>query len=217
LNGVLAVFDLDGTITRHDTLGAYLWGYLWRHPWRVLRVIPGLYALPRFLIDRDRGALKGAAIQAILGGLARDRIDQWTAQFVPELIARGLFAESLAAIALHRARGERLLLMSASTDLYVPQIGQALGFDEVICTRVRWRADGRLDGRLASTNCRGEEKHRCLSAVIARDAPARVYAYGNAASDLAHMALAQEAYLVNAPARFTRHPSNQLRAVRWGN
>ena len=36
---------------------------------------------------------------------------------------------------MHRARGDRLLLMSASTDLYVPRIGRALGFDETICTR----------------------------------------------------------------------------------
>lgn len=217
MSGTLAVFDLDGTITRHDTLGAYLWGYLRRHPWRVLRVIPSVYAPFAYLINRDRGALKGAAIHAILGGVPRDRLDEWTQQFVPDVVQHGLFAEALAAIATHRARADRLLLMSASTDIYVPQIGQALGFDEVICTKVRWRPDGRLDGRLASANCRGDEKTRCLSAVIARDKPDRIYAYGNSGSDLPHMALAQEAYLVNASARYTRNSGEQLRAVHWGH
>jgi phosphatidylglycerophosphatase C len=106
----------------------------------------------------------------------------------------------------HRARGDRLLLMSASVDLYVPRIAQALGFDEVICTQVRWRSDGRLDGRLASANCRGEEKRRCLAAVIARDSPDRIYAYGNSGSDLPTWQLAHEAYLVNGPAH-TRRPA----------
>jgi phosphatidylglycerophosphatase C len=215
LSGALAVFDLDGTITRHDTLGPYLWGYLWRHPWRVLRMIPALYAPLLFLINRDRGALKGAAIHAVLGGVTRDRIERWSTQFVRELIPRGLFAEALTAIAQHRARGDRLLLMSASTNLYVPQISQTLGFDEVICTQVCWRPDGRLDGRLASANCLGEEKQHRLSEVLAHSKPARLYAYGNSGSDLAHMALADEAYLVNGPARYTRTPSAHLHPVRW--
>jgi phosphatidylglycerophosphatase C len=216
LSGALAVFDLDGTITRRDTLGAYLWGYLWRRPWRSLRLIPAAAAPLRFLLDRDRGALKGAVIRAVLGGSTRLDIERWSEQFVKQLIPEGLFAQALDAIAKHRAQGDRLLLMSASTDLYVPRIGQALGFDQVICTRVRWRADGRLDGRLEGANCRGQEKHRHLCAVLAHEKPTRIYAYGDSASDLAHMALAQEAYLINAPARLVGAPSGKVRALRWG-
>jgi len=215
LSGALAVFDLDGTITRHDTLGPYLWGYLWRHPWRLVRLVPAMLAPVGYLLNRDRGALKGAAIRCILGGLRREQIDRWTERFVRQLLPAGLFAEALAAIARHRERGDRLLLMSASADLYVPRIALALGFDEVICSEVRWRPDGRLDGRLASANRRGEEKRRCLEAVIARDTPQRVYAYGNAGSDLAHMALANEAYLVNGPAHSAHSANASLQAVRW--
>src|SRR5580693_1047379 len=90
LSGALAVFDLDGTVTRRDTLGPYLWGWLWRHPWRLLRVIAALYAPLLYLIHPDRGTLKGAAIRAVLGGLARERIEQWSEQFVRRLIPHGL-------------------------------------------------------------------------------------------------------------------------------
>jgi len=211
----LAVFDLDGTITRSDTFGPFLWGYLRRHPARLLRVVPALVAPIVFLFNRDRGALKGAAIHAVLGGVPRAIIEQWARQFVDELIPGALFAEALSAIARHRAQGDRLLLMSASTDLYVPLIGRRLGFDQVICTRVRWLPDDRLDGRLANINCRGEEKRQRLAEVLARDTPERVYAYGNAASDLDHMALAQEAYLVNGPAHLTRSSNPQPQAVQW--
>jgi phosphatidylglycerophosphatase C len=220
LTGALAVFDLDGTITRRDTLGPFLLGYLKQHPWRVLRIPFGLLAPFSYLIDRDRGAIKGAAIRTVMGGSSRERVERWADEFVAQLIPRSLFAEALAAIAQHRARGDRLLLMSASTDLYVPRIGKALGFHEVICSQVRWRPDGRLDGRLSTPNCHGEEKRRCLAAVLARDAPERVYAYGNAGSDLLHMALAHEAFLVNGPAALTAQPragepSGQLRALTW--
>jgi phosphatidylglycerophosphatase C len=213
-SGSLAVFDLDGTITRRDTFGPFLWGFLWRRPWRLLRVLLLLPAAVGFALHRDRGALKGALIHAMLGGVPRASLDRWTERFVAELLTDGLYAEALAAIAMHRARGDRLLLMSASTDLYVPHIGRALGFDEIICTEVRWRADGRLDGRLASANCRGEEKRRCLAALIARDAPGRVYAYGDSRADLAHMQLVQEAYLINASPRLAERQA-QVQAIHW--
>lgn len=200
-SGCLAVFDLDGTITRRDTLAPFLWGFLWRRPWRWPRLLLVLPAALGYLIDRDRGALKGAVLHAALGGAKRASIERWAERYVAGLLRQGLYAEALGAIAMHRARGDRLLLMSASTDLYVPRIARALGFDETICSEVRWRADGRLDGRLATANCRGEEKRRCLAAVIARDAPGRVCAYGDSRADLIHMQLVQEAYLVNASAR----------------
>jgi phosphatidylglycerophosphatase C len=214
-SGSLAVFDLDGTITRRDTFGPFLWGFLWRRPWRLARVLLVLPAAVGFVFNRDRGAFKGAVIHALLGGARRASLSRWAERFVAELLSDGLYAEALAAIAMHRARGDRLLLMSASTDLYVPHIGRALGFDEIICTEVRWRADGRLDGRLASANCRGEEKRRCLAALIARDAPGRVYAYGDSRADLAHMQLVQEAYLVNASPRLAERQAPQVQAIHW--
>ena len=214
-SGGLAVFDLDGTIARHDTFGPFLWGYLWRRPWRLPRALLGLPAAARFVVNRDRGAFKGAVIHALLGGANRASLDRWAARYVPALIDRGLYAEAVSAIAAHRTRGDRLLMMSASTDLYVPRIAQALGFDETICTEVRWREDGRLDGRLATANCRGEEKRRCLAAVIARDAPGRVYAYGDSRSDLPHMQLAQEAWLVNPSPGLAAQLPPHVEAIQW--
>jgi phosphatidylglycerophosphatase C len=214
-SGNLAVFDLDGTITRRDTFGPFLWGFLWRRPWRLPRGVLALPAAARFLVNRDRGALKGAVIHALLGGAQRASLERRAEHFVAALLSQGLYAEALAAIGMHRARGDRLLLMSASTDLYVPRIARALGFDEIICTEVRWRADGRLDGHLATANCRGEEKRRCLAAVIARDAPGRVCAYGDSRADLSHMQLAQEAYLVNASPRLVERQAGHVQPVRW--
>jgi len=197
----VAVFDLDGTITRFDTLGPFLIACLARRPWRLVRLLLVVPAAARYLVQRDRGALKGALLHAALGGLPRAWLAQRSARFVRWLVHRALYQEALEAIETHRRRGERLMLMSASADLYVAPLAEALGFELVQCSRVQWRHDGRLDGRLDGANCRGLEKQRRLQALIERERPARVYAYGNSAADVPHLLLAQEGYLVNGPRR----------------
>jgi phosphatidylglycerophosphatase C len=194
---VLALFDLDGTITRHNTLAPYALGLLLRHPERLPRVVLVVPALVRFMLGRcDHGELKAACINKTFGGLERWKLDAWTARFVPRLIAKGLFADARDAIERHRARGDTLALLSASTDLYVPAIGKALGFEETLCTGVAWEGD-RLIGTLTTPNRRGKEKVRCLAALRARHPGLSVVAYGNAASDLPHLRLAERGVLVN--------------------
>lgn len=210
----LAVFDLDGTVTRFDTLGPFLALCLWHLPWRAPRLLWAIPALLQFTFERDRGALKGALLRAVLGGMTRTQLQLIAEQLVRWLLRRGVYRQALAAIQSHREHGDRLVLMSASTELYVPQLAFALGFDEVICTPLRWRADGRLDGRLAGANCRGEEKRRQLTALIERWRSARVYAYGNSGADLPHLQLAHQGYLVNGAAQLRSLPSTVER-LRW--
>ncbi|MCU1449953.1 MAG: Phosphoserine phosphatase, partial [Acidimicrobiales bacterium] len=55
-------------------------------------------------------------------------------------------------------------------------------FDDVLATPLETDADGRLTGRLAGANVRGEEKVRRLSAWLDGRTPT-LWAYGNSSSD----------------------------------
>jgi phosphatidylglycerophosphatase C len=207
----LAVFDLDGTLTWHDTMAPFLMGYLVRHPARVRK----LWRLPLLLAEyllagRDRGRLKAQVIQMVMGGERRARIDAWADAFAGGRAAGNAFRpQALTMLETHRKAGDRLVLLSASPDLYVPRIGRLLGFDETICTEVRWRAD-RLDGSLVTPNRRGEEKRLCVRQLRERFPTLPVAAYGNSASDLAHLAEVEHPLLVNGNAAAKR------RAVQLG-
>jgi len=201
----LAVFDLDGTITRHDSLAPYALGFvlrkrLWRLP-ALLLVLPAVIGHAIGLVDR--GGLKSAFIRATLGGCRREQLQPWTVTFVERLETDGLFSQAVEAIQRHASAGDHLVLLSASTDLYVPAIGQALGFQEVICTGVRWDGE-RLIGTLTTPNRRGEEKARCVTALLARHPGASSAAYGNAASDIPHLKLVEHGVLVNGSASARR-------------
>jgi phosphatidylglycerophosphatase C len=213
----LVVFDLDETITRHDTLLPYAGGLLLRkRPWRIpllARVLPPVIA---FLLGRgDEGPVKQAFIKATLGGSRREEITEWTARFIPQLMAQGLLADAVQRVAEHRRGGDYLVLMSASTDLYVPAIARELGFNDTICTEVRWVGET-LEGSLITPNRKGAEKARCFVALKERHAGLRTVAYGNSYSDLPHLRLADQGYLVNGSAK-ARHAAQSfgVSCVEW--
>jgi len=177
----------------------YVIGFLLKRPWqlfKLLRVIP--VSLLFFVRLADHGKVKAALIRATLGGASRAELAAWTAHYVPLLIQRGTFADAIERIAAHRKAGDHLVLMSASPDLYVPDIARELGFDEAVCTGVLWRGD-RLDGALTTRNRRGTEKTRCFEELRQRYAGLESVAYANGPGDIDHMKLVDRPLLVNGP------------------
>jgi phosphatidylglycerophosphatase C len=207
----VAVFDLDGTLTWRDTLGAFLASFLQRHPWRLV----GLWRLPAAVFgfvarNRDRGLLKSQVIRMLMGGATRAAVDACAVSFVDNLTPHRRFRPAaLAVLEAHRAAGDHLVLLSASPDLYVPRIGRSLGFERTLCTELEWRAD-RLDGGLITPNRRGAEKSRCLAWLRDQYPDLPIVAYGNSASDLDHMRQADRALLVNGNA------AARAQAAQWG-
>lgn len=205
----LALFDLDGTLTWQDTLVPFMAGYLRRHPAHCARWWRAPAAGLRYVVDRDRGKLKSRAIRMTMGGDVRTQVDAWAAEFVAALASRHMLRPAaLAVLERHRAAGHHLVLLSASPDLYVPHIGRLLGFERTLCTEIKWNGD-RLDGALATANRHGAEKVACLAHLRAVYRGVRITAYGNSASDLPHMRLADHALLVNANAATRRSAAAQ--------
>lgn len=195
----MAVFDLDGTLTKADTLVPYLLTALRVHPGRSVGLLAAPVAVAAFALRRDQGRLKSRLISALLGGMSRAEIASLTERFLDAKWPVLFHPRALAALAAHRAAGDYLVILSASTDCYVRAIGARLGVDEVICTELLWRGD-RLDGALATPNRRGAEKTRCIEALRARHPGAHLAAYGNAGSDLEHLSAVDAGVLVNGSA-----------------
>jgi phosphatidylglycerophosphatase C len=211
----IALFDLDGTLTRRDSLLPYVFGFCLRHPLRLPRLLTMPWEISRYFFQHhDRGQLKQALIVAGLSGASRNDIARWNRQFVARLIRTGMHPEALKRIALHRARGDYLVLMSASPDLYVPAIARELRFNETICTGVRW--DGMvLVGELTTANRRAEEKLRGVQALRERYSGVHITAYGNSASDVIHLRACEDSHLVNGSSGATLEAARAGIAIGW--
>ncbi len=200
----VALFDLDGTLTFHDTLMPFLCGYALRHPAQLAGAWRLAPALAGYVRSGDRGNLKSGVIRMAMGGARRAEIEHYAMDYVRRLEPRGVFrATALAVVEAHRVAGDRLVLLSASPDLYVPRIGEYLRFDRTLCTELVWDGD-RLNGALKTENRRGPEKARCLDWLRTQYPDASIVAYGNSDSDLAHLRRADRAVLVNGNRRARR-------------
>ena len=205
--GALALFDLDGTITRRDTYLAYLLGFLLRHPQRLLRPLPlPLAVLCDLVGQRDNTWLKTTFLRTILGGVPRSLLESWTEVFLDRVLARGLRPGSLKAIERHRTAGHRLVMVTASLDFYAEPLSRRLDFDAVLCTRAAYDAEDRLTAALDGDNCYGECKLRQVERYLAGDgAGSPVICYSDHHADLPLLRFASEAVAIS--------PSRRLRSV----
>ena len=202
----IAVFDLDGTITTRDTTAAYLLGYLRRHPRRLGRCPPLTVSIAGFAAGFvDNTGVKRAAVRAILGGVSREEIAAWTERFVPWCLKALVRPAARARIAVHADAGHHLILASASLDLHVLPIAQALGFAEVICTKVAWTDQGTISGDLDGHNMRADKKLAAVQGMVAliesEPRSATVIAYSDHHADLPLLRWADQAVAVNPTRR----------------
>ncbi len=189
---VVAVFDFDGTITRRDTLAPYLARVRGRVPF-ALATAREAAAFAGWALGRcDIDAVKRRMILRLLAGVPVE-IARSAARAHARAVERDFRRAALERICWHRAQGHRLVLASAGLDLYLEPVARALGFDDLLCSRVAVR-DGRCTGALDGPDCTGVEKRRRLEARVGDLAAIELHAYGDSAGDAALLAAAAHAH-----------------------
>lgn len=212
----IAVFDLDHTLSRSDSFLLYLLGFLARRPWRLVRCVHLPIVVVLFWVGRvNNTKLKESFLHAVLGGIVEAELSAWTRVFVDQFLRGHLRRQGLSTVEEHRQAGDKLVLLTASPDFYVSELGKRLGFHEVICTQVEYK-DGRLSGRLASPNIRGQEKLRVVRAIRCRYDARPITAYADHHSDLAMLRAADRGVLVNGDRRTQAHAMRHgIQCVVW--
>ncbi|MGC4016265.1 MAG: HAD family hydrolase [Luteolibacter sp.] len=120
----IALFDLDGTLLPWDCQILFCHRVLRRSPWR-------RFYLPVFLAFAPFAKFLGAEVMkriflSYLWRMSPEEVISHARAFAREL---GFYPELVAEIERHRAKGDLLVLTSASPEFYVVEIGKRLGFD----------------------------------------------------------------------------------------
>jgi phosphatidylglycerophosphatase C len=191
----IAAFDFDGTIVPGDSLVPFLLRVAGRRRFAAAALRHGvrvLLATGPGIGDRD--AAKAAFVATALRGLPAPPVSAAGARYAEELAER-VDAAARRRIEWHRARGDELVLVSASLHVYLAPLAQMLGFDDVLATRLSVGADGRLTGRLEGANVRAQEKVVRLRRWLGDDT-CEVWAYGDSSGDRELLAMADHGFYV---------------------
>lgn len=192
----VAAFDFDGTITVGDTLLGFL-GRVCGNRAVVAALLRHGPAVALAATGRsDSDAAKAAVLARLLVGRAVEDVERVVARYTDEVVARRLRPAVVERIDWHRGRGDTLLVVSASPELYVDPIAKRLGFDATLATRLEVDDAGRLTGRLVGANVRGAEKVARLRTHLGDGARPRLWAYGNSRGDADMLAAADVGTMV---------------------
>jgi phosphatidylglycerophosphatase C len=202
----VVAFDLDGTLTRRDTLLPFLAQACGRGR-TVAAVLAESPRIARALLARSRHDAKQALLARLLRGRQAGAVQASAEAFARLVAARRLRPWVRQRVDWHRRAGHVLVLVSASPEIYVAPLARLLGFDAALGTRLEVGPDGRLTGSIHGWNCRGSEKVARLRAWMGDDA-ALLYAYGDSAGDEDMLALATTAVRVGR-ARWLPEPGQQ--------
>ncbi len=194
---VIVAVDFDGTITDRDCVTRFL---LFEFGSRDLirALVKSRGALVGAVLRADRGAVK-AIITSWFRGRERGRLESSGRRFAELHISKWLREDVLSLIEAHRQEGARIVIVSASYDLYVFPIASRIGAEAVLATELEF-VDGVATGDFAARNCRGEEKVRRLVDWMRLNNSSdgvHVIAYGDSSGDGELLAFAHEGILVD--------------------
>ena len=197
----VAAFDFDETLTRRDTVVPFL-----RRLTGGRSVALGLLArshrLAPVALRRNRDALRAMATDQVFRGRSIAEVEAHARVHGDEVFAVGLRPDTAARLAWHRDAGHRVVIVSASYEQYVHVVGEHLGVDAVLATRLEVES-GRCTGRLLGPNCRGAEKIARLHGWLESEGLTRhevtLWAYGDSSGDRELLAAADHPHWVRAP------------------
>jgi HAD superfamily hydrolase (TIGR01490 family) len=189
---VIAAFDFDLTITTKDTFVPFLYRAFGRH--RVRDVFLSLTLQGAMVVVglSDRDTFKERLIRSLFMGESVGRLRDVGRTYVSEIL-NWVRPSAIERIEWHKKRGDRLVMVSASLDLYLEPVARALGFDDLLCTRPSVNGNN-FDGFLTGRNCRGNEKMRQLRELISDLSKHEFYAYGDSAGDRQMLEAADHSY-----------------------
>lgn len=182
----LALFDFDDTLCRGDSIVPYL-VYCIRHGlapagqlWKAIRA---------YFIQRNHPELAAGSKSTTLSfirGRTPEEMDEVARGFFREVLAPRFFAQGQAELVRLHQEGYRIVIISASADVYMRVLPEFMPVDAVISTTCALDTEGRYTGEVCA-NCKGDEKPVRLASWLAAQGmtmdAAASRAYGDSPSD----------------------------------
>jgi HAD superfamily hydrolase (TIGR01490 family) len=188
----LALFDFDGTITKKDSLLEFIrYSVGERRYYAVMARFTPAIVYHKY-VTGNGGIAKEQVMRHLFAGYTEKDLRLLGRQFAKEILPDLIVENARERIHWHQAEGHRVVVISASLDVYLSPWAEAQEL-ELICTEMAF-VNNKATGGFSTPNCNGDEKVHRLRAMLSTDDYPDIYAYGNSKGDRPMLSLAHHPY-----------------------
>ncbi|WP_315121895.1 HAD-IB family hydrolase [uncultured Clostridium sp.] len=153
----LAIFDIDFTLTKRETLTEFYMFMLKRKP-KLIKYLPRSLKAGFFYIFKiyDAGKAKENFI-SFIESVDEKEMNEAVKEFYSEKLSKILYKDAMDIMKDFKEQGYKIYLISASAEFYLFEFYNIPYVDKIIGTRFVSK-DGKYYGKIEGKNCKGEEK-----------------------------------------------------------
>lgn len=187
--------DFDGTITITDTFLPFIKYVKGRFKFYagIAYLSPFIIAFQLKLIPNNK--LKELFLSHYFKGMSLDVLEANGEGFAREIIPGLIRPEALESIQNHLKGGARIVVVTASLDIWVRPWAEDMGLEYI--TSVLEEVDGTVSGKLSGENCYGPEKTRRIRDYLSLSDYKEIYCYGDSKGDREMMGIATRSFYRN--------------------
>ena len=195
----IALFDFDGTLCGGDSILPFLCRCIRQGEAPAGQLLKAACGFLGYRLNPEKVLRAKECTLSFLKGRTRADCDRLADAFLADYLPRRLLPGMKETMAGLKDSGWRIVIVSASPDIYMHRLPRFLPAEDVLATRCVFDEEGRFTGRVEE-NCKGGRKpervSRWLAARGLRREDAELWAWGDSPSDLPMLRMADKAFLV---------------------
>lgn len=211
-----AFFDFDDTLARGDSIFPFLLYCIRRGLAPKSQLFKAAAGFLRWKVQPSSGRAVKEMTLSFIRGRTVEEMDGIARDFFREVQQKSFFQDAAPELFRLRQQGARIIVVSASSDLYMKVLPEFLPIDAVISTVCETR-NGCYTGKIGK-NCKGDEKVRRIQAYLQSQGLSidkeKSAGYGDSPSDAPMLLLTAHPTLVN-PKRKLVKAVPQGKVVHW--
>jgi HAD superfamily hydrolase (TIGR01490 family) len=188
----IAFFDFDGTLIKEDSFLLFIKWISSKKKYFIgwlLIVFYYLFYKSGFLSQKS---FKEKVLTYFMKEKEQEEIKKYAKNFAKIIIEEKLTEQAKKQLEYHENAGDRIVIVSASLDLWLQPWCEIRGFD-MVCSIAEVK-DGKLTGKLVGKNCIREEKVNRIKSAYKLEEYLKIYVYGNSENDRPMLSLGTDAY-----------------------
>ncbi len=209
----LAIFDVDFTLTKRETLIEFYRFMIKKDPKHMLH-LPKIFAYSVLYVLKFIPLKRAKEVFiSFTDGIKEEDMRNHVKDFYEKRLSKILYKDAIDMIRKLKSEGYKIYLISASAEFYLNELYNIKEVDKVIGTRFICEK-GLHKGSMQGENCKGEEKVKRLleelkNENIEVDFKAS-YMFSDSLSDLPLFNLVGKPYLINY-----RKPHDSIEILKW--